>query len=39
MELDELPEDFDMWDERDELEGVSGQEWMNDFVWNWLSDQ
>lgn len=39
MELDELPEDFDMWDERDELEGISGQEWMNDFVWNWLSDQ
>jgi len=39
MGLDELPDDFDMWEERDELDGQSGCDWRDNFVYNWCDSQ
>jgi hypothetical protein len=37
MGLDELPDDFDWDDEQKDLDGQSGQEWTDDFVYEWFS--
>ena len=36
---EEFPEDFDWWDSIDELDGMSGQEYIDDAVYNWFEIQ
>ena len=36
---EEFPEDFDWWDSIDELDGMSGQEYIDDAVYNWFENQ
>ena len=37
--LEELPEDFDWWDEQDKLEGGSSQEFVDYWVEEWFDNQ
>ena len=36
---EDFPENFDWWDSLDELDGMSGQEYIDDAVYNWFENQ
>ena len=39
LDWEDFPENFDWWDSLDELDGVTGQEYIDDAVYNWFENQ